>query len=132
MKEFRKVHQFNCFTCNTPLQVAIAEYIANETAYLSLPKFYQAKRDFFAGLMKATPFKAMQSHGSYFQCYSYAHLSGESDKDFALRLIKEYGIVTIPVSAFYKDVKDDQVLRFCFAKKEETLEKAVEKLVHFK
>lgn len=132
MKEFRKVHQFNCFTCNTPLQVGIAEYITNEEAYLSLPKFYQAKRDYFAGLMKSTPFKAMTSHGSYFQCYSYAHLSDESDKDFALRLIKEYGIVTIPVSAFYKEGKDDRVLRFCFAKKEETLEKAVEKLVKFK
>lgn len=132
MKEFRKVHQFNCFTCNTPLQVGIAEYIMNEEAYLSLPKFYQAKRDYFAELMKATPFKAMTSHGSYFQCYSYAHLSEEADKDFALRLIKEYGIVTIPVSAFYKNGKDDRVLRFCFAKKEETLEKAVEKLVHFR
>jgi methionine transaminase len=132
MKEFRKIHQFNCFTCNTPQQVAIAEYISNEEAYLSLPKFYQAKRDFFADLMKATPFKAMRSHGSYFQCYSYAGLSEESDKDFALRLIKEYGIVTIPVSAFYKHGKDDKVLRFCFSKKEETLEKAVEKLVSFK
>lgn len=132
MKEFRKIHQFNCFTCNTPQQVAIAEYISNEEAYLSLPEFYQAKRDFFAGLMKATPFKAMKSHGSYFQCYSYAGLSEESDKDFALRLIKDYGIVTIPVSAFYKHGKDDKVLRFCFSKKEETLEKAVEKLVNFK
>jgi methionine transaminase len=132
MKEFRKVHQFNCFTCNTPLQVGIAEYITNEEAYLSLPAFYQAKRDYFADLMKATPFKAMTSHGSYFQCYSYAHLSDEADKDFALRLIKEYGIVTIPVSAFYKNGKDDKVLRFCFAKKEETLERAVEKLIHFK
>ncbi len=132
MKEFRKVHQFNCFTCNTPLQVGIAEYIVNEEAYLSLPAFYQAKRDYFSDLMKATPFKAMTSRGSYFKCYSYSHLSDELDKDFALRLIKEYGIVTIPVSAFYKNGKDDKVLRFCFAKKEETLEKAVEKLIHFK
>jgi methionine aminotransferase len=131
MKEFRKVHQFNCFTCNTPLQVGIADHITNEEAYRSLPGFYQAKRDYFAELMKATPFKAMTSHGSYFQCYSYAHLSDEADKDFALRLIKEYGIVTIPVSAFYKEGKDDRVLRFCFAKKEETLQKAVEKLVKF-
>jgi methionine aminotransferase len=131
MKEFRKVHQFNCFTCNTPLQVGIAEHIVNEEAYLSLPKFYQAKRDFFAKLMSATPFKPMTSHGSYFQCYSYGHLSQEADNDFAMRLIKEYGIVTIPVSAFYKNGKDDKVLRFCFAKKEQTLEKAVEKLVKF-
>jgi len=132
MKEFRKVHQFNCFSCNTPLQVGIAEYITNAEAYLSLPAFYQAKRDYFAELMKATPFQPMDSHGSYFQCYSYGHLSGEADKDFALRLIKEYGIVTIPVSAFYHNGKDDKVLRFCFAKKESTLEKAVEKLVHFR
>jgi len=132
MAEFRKIHQFNCFTCNTPLQVGIAEYITNEEAYLSLPAFYQAKRDYFAELMKATPFKALTSHGSYFQCYSYAHLSDESDKDFALRLIKEYGIVTIPVSAFYKHGKDDKVLRFCFSKKEETLKKAVEKLQNFR
>lgn len=131
MKEFRKVHQFNCFTCNTPLQVGIAEYITNKDAYLSLPAFYQAKRDYFAKLMEATPFRAMRSHGSYFQCYSYAHLSEEGDREFAMRLIKEYGIVTIPVSAFYKHGKDDKVLRFCFAKKEETLEKAVEKLVNF-
>lgn len=132
MKEFRKVHQFNCFSCNTPLQAGIAAYINNREAYLSLPAFYQAKRDHFAELMKATPFRPMVSHGSYFQCYSYAHLSEEKDRDFAMRLIKEYGIVTIPVSAFYKHGKDDKVLRFCFAKKEETLEKAVEKLVHFK
>jgi methionine aminotransferase len=131
MKEFRKVHQFNCFTCITPFQVALAEYMQDEEAYLSLPKFYQRKRDFFASLMKATPFKPMVSHGSYFQCYSYSHLSEESDKDFALRLIRDYGIVTIPVSAFYKNGKDDKALRFCFAKKEETLEKAVEKLVKF-
>lgn len=132
MKEFRKVHQFNCFSCNTPQQVAIAEYLADSDAYLSLPSFYQAKRDYFAKMMQATPFQPMTSHGSYFQCYSYAHLSDEPDKDFALRLIREYGIVTIPVSAFYKNGKDDRVLRFCFAKKEETLEKAVEKLVHFR
>lgn len=132
MKEFRKVHQFNCFTCNTPLQVAIAEYITNEDAYLSLPQFYQAKRDYFAALMKETLFKPMVSHGSYFQCYGYDHLSDEADKDLAVRLVKEYGIATIPVSAFYKEGKDDRVLRFCFAKKEETLEKAVEKLVKFR
>ncbi|HEX6916248.1 MAG TPA: methionine aminotransferase [Chitinophagaceae bacterium] len=132
MAEFRKVHQFNSFSCNTPFQVAIAEYIQNREAYLSLPSFYQSKRDYFAQLMAATPFKPMSSHGSYFQCYSYAHLSEESDKDFALRLIKEYGIVTIPVSAFYKNGKDDRVLRFCFAKKEETLDKAVEKIVNFR
>ena len=125
MKEFRKVHQFNCFSCDTPKQVALAEYISNEAAYLNLGKFMQQKRDHFRELMKATPFKCIPSHGSYFECYSYGHFSNEPDKDLAIRLTKEYGIATIPVSAFYKNAKDDKVLRFCFAKKEETLEKAV-------
>jgi methionine aminotransferase len=82
--------------------------------------------------MKATPFKCIPSHGSYFECYSYGHFSNESDKDLAIRLTKEYGIAMIPVSAFYKNGDDNKVLRFCFAKKEETLEKAVAKLVHLK
>jgi methionine aminotransferase len=132
MKEFRKVHQFNCFSCDTPKQVAIAEYIQNEDAYLSLPSFLQQKRDFFRGLMNATPFQCIPSHGSYFECYSYAHFSNESDKELAIRLTKEYGIATIPVSAFYKNGEDNKVLRFCFAKKEETLQKAIEKLKNLK
>ena len=130
MKEFRKVHQFNCFSCDTPKQVAIAEYIQNENAYVSLGPFLQQKRDFFRELMKVTPFICIPSHGSYFECYSYAHFSNESDKDLAIRLTKEYGIATIPVSAFYKNGEDNKVLRFCFAKKEETLKKAIEQLVH--
>ena len=131
MKEFRKVHQFNCFTCDTPKQVALAEYIQNEEAYLSLGNFIQQKRDFFRELMKATPFKLIPSHGSYFECYSY-DFTDETDKDLAIRLTKEYKIATIPVSAFYKDGIDNKVLRFCFAKKEDTLKKAVEKLMHLK
>jgi methionine aminotransferase len=130
MKEFRKVHQFNCFSCDTPKQVAIAEYIKNEEAYLSLGAFLQKKRDLFRELMKATPFKCIPSHGSYFECYSYADFSDEPDKDLAVRLTKEYGIATIPVSAFYKNGTDNKVLRFCFAKKEETLEIAVAKLAN--
>lgn len=132
MKEFRKVHQFNCFCCDTPKQVAIAEYIQNEEAYLTLGSFMQQKRDFFRELMKATPFKCIPSHGSYFECYSYGHFTDEADKDFAIRLTKEYGIATIPVSAFYKNGADNKVLRFCFAKKEETLETAVQKLTTLK
>jgi methionine aminotransferase len=132
MKEFRKVHQFNCFSCDTPKQVAIAEYIQNENAYLTLPAFLQQKRDFFRELMKATPFQCIPSHGSYFECYSYGHFTNEADKDLAIRLTKEYGIATIPVSAFYKSGEDNKVLRFCFAKKEETLERAVKKLVDLK
>ncbi|GAC1441768.1 MAG: pyridoxal phosphate-dependent aminotransferase [Sediminibacterium sp.] len=132
MKEFRKVHQFNCFSCDTPKQVALAAYIQKEDAYLSLGGFLQQKRDYFRQLMKATPFQCIPSHGSYFECYSYGHFSGERDRDLAIRLTKEYGIATIPMSAFYKNGKDDKVLRFCFAKKEATLEKAVQKLVHLK
>jgi len=128
MKEFRKVHQFNCFSCDTPKQVAIAEYIQREEEYHNLGPFLQQKRDLFRRLMEATPFKCIPSHGSYFECYSYDQFSHESDKELALRLTKEYGIATIPVSAFYKDAEDNKVLRFCFAKKEETLRKAVEKL----
>jgi len=132
MHEFRKVHQFNAFSSFTPTQVALAEYLQNAEAYTELGSFVQKKRDYFQQLMKSTPFKALPSYGSYFQCYSYDGLGDESDKDFAIRLTKEYGITTIPVSAFYKKAKDDKVIRFCFCKKEETLEKAVEKLAAFK
>lgn len=128
MKEFRKVHQFNCFSCDTPKQVAVAAYMSHADAWLSLPAFMQKKRDFFRELMKITPFECIPSHGSYFECYSYAGFSDETDKELAIRLTKEYGIATIPVSAFYQSGEDNKVLRFCFAKKEETLEKAVEKL----
>ncbi len=132
MNEFRKVHQFNCFSCDTPKQVAIAAYINNEEAYLTLGPLMQQKRDYSRELMAATAFKLIPSHGSYFECYSYKDLSDENDKDLAIRLTKEYGIATIPVSAFYKEATDNKVLRFCFAKKEETLKKAMEKLVDFK
>jgi len=131
MKEFRKVHQFNCFSCDTPKQYALAEYIKDEEAYLSLGPFIQQKRDFFRELMNATPFKCIPSHGSYFECYRY-DFTDESDKDLAIRLTKEYGIATIPVSVFYKNGEDNKVLRFCFAKKESTLTKAVEKLTSLK
>jgi methionine aminotransferase len=132
MAEFRKVHQFNAFSSFTPTQVALAEYLKNEEAYLSLGPAIQKKRDFFQQLMSDTPFKPLPSHGSYFQCYSYEGVTNESDVEFSIRLTKEYGITPIPVSAFYKDGKDDHVLRFCFAKKEETLEKAVQKLRNFR
>ncbi|NCI45158.1 methionine aminotransferase [Sediminibacterium soli] len=131
MKEFRKVHQFNCFSCDTPKQVGIAAYTANEQAYLSLGAFMQEKRDFFRELMKATPFQCIPSHGSYFECYSYGHFSQEPDKDLAARLTREYGVTAIPVSAFYKNAEDNKVLRFCFAKKEATLERAITGLKNF-
>lgn len=128
MAEFRKVHQFNCFCCHTPSQVALAEYIRNREAYLELPSFLQRKRDYFIDLMKDTRFDLLHSSGSYFICASYSRISDESDKDFSIRITKEHGVATIPVSAFYKDGKDDKVIRFCFAKKESTLEEAVERL----
>jgi methionine aminotransferase len=128
MKEFRKVHQFNAFCCITPTQVALADYLQNSNAYLTLPSFMQEKRDYFQHLMLQTKFKPLKSNGSYFQCYSYAAISDESDKDFAIRLVKEYSVATIPVSAFYKNGKDDHVIRFCFAKKEDTLQQAVDRL----
>lgn len=128
MKEFRKVHQFNCFTCPTPPQVALASYIENEEAYLSLGAAMQAKRDYFRVLMRDTPFTCIPSHGSYFECYSYASFSQLSDKELAIQLTKEFGVATIPVSAFYQNGQDNKVLRFCFAKSEATLEKAVEGL----
>jgi methionine aminotransferase len=131
MKEFRKVHQFNCFSVDSPKQFALAEYLQNEDAYLSLGPSIQKKRDYFRELMKATPFKLIPSHGSYFECYGYEGVSDMNDKDFAMHLTKNYGVVPIPVSAFYKDAEDNKVIRFCFAKKEETLEKAVSKLRNF-
>jgi methionine transaminase len=130
MKEFRKVHQFNCFTCNSPIQYALAAYIKNKTAYEGLGKFLQAKRDYFATAMKATRFKPLSSYGSYFQLYCYDGISEENEKALAIRLIKEYGVATIPVSAFYKIPVENKVLRFCFAKKEETLQEAANRLIN--
>lgn len=127
-REFRKVHQFNCFSCHTPSQVALAQFLQNKDAYLSLSAFMQQKRDYFISLMRHTRFDMLESHGSYFVCAKYDRISNEGDKDLAIRLTKEAGVATIPVSAFYHNAKDDKVLRFCFSKKNETLEIAVEKL----
>ncbi|QNA44602.1 methionine aminotransferase [Lacibacter sediminis] len=128
-KEFRKVHQFNCFSCFTPAQVALAEYLKNKDAYLSLPRFMQQKRDYFIELMKQTKFDLLNTSGSYFVCASYGRISDESDKDLAIRLSKEAGVATIPLSAFYHNHKDDKVVRFCFSKQNKTLQQAVERLI---
>jgi methionine aminotransferase len=132
MKEFRKVHQFNCFSVHTPSQVGLAGYLLNKDSYINLGSFVQKKRDYFEQLMTATIFKPLPSYGSYFQCYSYEGVSELSDKDLAVILTKEYGVTPIPVSAFYQAGTDNKVIRFCFCKKEETLDKAVEKLVRYK
>jgi methionine aminotransferase len=130
MKEFRKIHQFNAFCCDTPKQVALATFLKQKENYLELGSFLQQKRDFFRNLMSQTKFEALPSHGSYFQVYSYKKISSESEKDIAIRLTKERGVTTIPVSAFYTDGTNNQVLRFCFAKKNATLEQAAEKLMN--
>jgi len=127
-KEFRKVHQFNCFSCNSPMQVALAKFLSDKNSYLPLSSFMQQKRDHFIKLMKGTKFKLLNSYGSYFICGTYDDISDEADKDFSIRITKEYGVTTIPVSVFYRAATDNKVVRFCFAKKEETLEAAVERL----
>lgn len=129
MAEFQKVHQFLVFSVNTPMQYAAAEYLANKSTYQDLPGFFQQKRDFFAGLMKETRFGLLPCHGSYFQLVSYNRISDEKDEDFARRLITEFGVAGIPTSAFYTRGNDFGILRFCFAKKEETLQRAAEKLM---
>jgi methionine aminotransferase len=126
--EFRKIHQYNCFSCHTPSQVALASFLEDKDAYLSLSSFMQEKRDYFKTLMQSTRFTLQDSFGSYFICGTYERITEEDDKSFAIRMTKEAGVATIPVSAFYQDGKDDKVLRFCFAKSNETLEAAVEKL----
>lgn len=129
MAEFRKVHQFNCFCCHTPSQVALAEYLKNREAYLSLSGFMQQKRDYFISLMQPTRFTMLESRGSYFICARYDRISNESDKDFSVRITKEFGVAVIPVSSFYKSGTDHRVVRFCFSKKNETLEAAAERLM---
>jgi methionine aminotransferase len=132
MREFRIVHQFNCFSCHTPSQVALAKFLLNRDSYLTLGKFLEAKRDHFQHLMAQTKFTALPSHGSYFQCYSYEHVSRETDKELCIRITKDFGVAAIPLSAFYHSRKDDKVIRFCFAKQDQTLEQAVERLVKIK
>lgn len=129
MKEFRKVHQFNCFCCHTPSQVALASFLKNKQAYQELAGIMQQKRDYFSSLMSATKFDLLKSYGSYFITAKYNRISDENDKELSIRITKEHGVATIPVSAFYKEGTDNKVIRFCFAKKEETLEKAVDKLM---
>jgi methionine transaminase len=129
MSEFRKIHQFNCFSCNSPVQFALAQFLQQKEKYLQLGSLLQQKRDYFFNLMQQTKFKALPSYGSYFQLYSYDGISNESEKEFAIRLTKEYGVATIPTSAFYKTNTDNRVLRFCFVKKESTLDDAVNRLM---
>ena len=132
MKEFRKVHQFNCFSCNAPSQVGLSKFLSNKDSYLSLPSFMQQKRDYFVKLMRDTKFGMLESKGSYFICATYDRISEEPDKDFCIRITKEYGVTTIPLSVFYRCETDNRVVRFCFAKKNETLAEAVERLANIR
>jgi methionine aminotransferase len=126
--EFRKVHQFMCFSANTPVQYAIADYLDDKDAFLQLSAFYQEKRDYFQQLIKGSKFKIMPCLGSYFQLLDYSKITKEKDTDYAIRLTKEYKIASVPTSVFYHKNIDHHVLRFCFAKQKQTLEKAAEKL----
>jgi methionine aminotransferase len=128
MAEFRKVHQFNVFTVHTPSQLALADYMQDASRHLGLAAFYQEKRDFFRSLMADTPFELLPCRGTYFQLARYGHLSDKPDREFAEWLTREVGVAVIPVSVFDADGHDDKVVRFCFAKKEETLVAAGERL----
>ncbi len=127
-KEFQRVHQFLTFASNTPIQYAYAEFMKNKDIYLNLSAFYQQKRDKFLSLIENSRFKAMPCHGTYFQMVDYSSISDESDVEFSKRLTTEHGVASIPPSVFYHRQVDHKVLRFCFAKKDETLEKAAERL----
>jgi methionine aminotransferase len=129
MREFRKVHQFLTFSTATPLQYAIADYLKQPEKYLYVPAFYQEKHDKFCTLMQETRFRFTPSEGTYFQLADYSAISDEADTDFAVRLTKEIGVATVPVSVFYRQPKQEHLLRFCFAKTDETLERAVERLI---
>jgi len=124
--EIRKVHQWVNFSINTPIQHAIAEYLENEDHYQNLGSFYQQKRDLFANLMKDSRFKPIPSRGTYFHLFSYQDITQEGDRQLAERYTKEHGVASIPISVFYSDRQDDHILRFCFAKNDETLGKGAE------
>ena len=126
--EFRKVHQFNVFTVNTPVQHGLAAYLQDPTPYLQLPAFYQAKRDLFREGLAGSRFKLLPSTGSYFQCVDISAISDLNEADFCQWLTREVGVAAIPLSAFYEDGFDQRVVRFCFAKKDETLRAALERL----
>ena len=128
MAEFRKVHQFNVFTVNTPMQHALAHFMADAAPYLELPAFYQRKRDLFAAGLAKTRFKLLSSGGTYFQCVDISEVSDLGEADFCQWLTSEVGVAAIPLSAFYGDGFDQRVVRFCFAKKDETLHSALDRL----
>jgi len=126
MIEFRKVHQFLVFCVNHPFQLALADFLKDESTYNGLHQFYQSKRDYFRNLISSSRFEIEPCTGTYFQLLNYKNITDEKDTDFAIRLTKEKGLASIPLSVFYSNQQQQQLLRFCFAKKEETLERAAE------
>jgi methionine transaminase len=126
--EFRKVHQFNVFTVNTPMQIGLAHFLEDPKPYLDLPAFYQKKRDFFRDGLANTRFSLLPCDGTYFQCVDYSKISDMPEAEFSKWLTTEIGVAAIPVSAFYHESHESGVVRFCFAKKEETLALALERL----
>jgi len=126
--EFQKIHQYLTFATSTPVQHAYADFLLDRERYLSVPAFYQAKRDYFLSLIRGSRFRFTPSSGTYFQMLDYSAITDERDTDFARRMTVEHGVAAIPPSVFYHDGDDGRVLRFCFAKKDETLERAAERL----
>ena len=126
--EFRKVHQFNVFTVNTPVQHGLARFMADPAPYLELGAFYQRKRDLFRAGLAATRFRLLPSEGSYFQCVDYSAISDRTEAEFCRWLTTEVGVAAIPLSAFYAGGFEQRIVRFCFAKKDATLNQALERL----
>ncbi|BDT58871.1 hypothetical protein MasN3_23650 [Massilia varians] len=126
MQEFRKVHQYNVFSVNTPMQHGIAAYMEDPAPYLELPGFYQKKRDLFRAGLAGSRFELLPTNGTYFQCVRYGAISGLPEAQFASWLTLEAKVAAIPVSAFYSRPVESGIVRFCFAKKDETLEQALE------
>jgi len=126
--EFRKIHQFNVFSVNTPIQLALAEYMKNDEHYKQLNRFFQEKRDFLRQGLAGTSFELLDCEGTYFQALRYDKISDKNDFDFARELTVTHKVATVPFSSFYKNKLNEQVIRLCFAKKQETLEKAIENL----
>jgi methionine aminotransferase len=128
MAEFRKVHQFVTFSTNTPIQYALADFLNQKRGYLELSSFYERKRNLFLDLIRGSRWKPLPSRGTYFQLLDYSAITDEKDMDFALRLTREHGVASIPTSAFLYREASPLALRFCFAKKDETLTRAAERL----
>jgi methionine aminotransferase len=126
MTEFKKVHQYNTFCPAAPMQFAVADFMKRREEYTSLPAFFQQKRDLFLSTIAQSRWKVLPSSGTYFQMLSYETISDENDVAFAARLTREFGLASIPVSVFYQDKTDHKIVRFCIAKKDETLLKATD------